>query len=73
MAWVGRDLEDHQVPSREHFPSAQAAQGPPTASGTSRDGAPPAPGSSAGASLPSWGRTSSKFPLSQLKAITPCL
>ena len=63
--WVGRVLTDHTATEWLGWkgppapplpwagcPPAQAAQGPPTASGTSRDGAPTAPGSSAGAAPP---------------------
>jgi len=54
--WVGRALKAPQVPTPAVGwvpPPAQAAQSPSMALGTSRDGAPTALGSSAGASLPS--------------------
>jgi len=57
MAWVGRDLKGHPVPTPCHgqgcHPAAQAAQGPPNlALNASRDGAPTAPlGSSGSASV----------------------
>jgi len=47
--WVGRDLRASPAPSLlwAGCPPAQPAQGPSMASGTSRDGAPTALGSSA--------------------------
>jgi len=63
MAWVGRDLKDHPVPTPLPWagcpPPAHAAQGPSVVLSTSRDGAPTALGSSAGASPPSEARISS--------------
>ena len=53
--WVGRDLTaPSSTPAVGWLPPpAQAAQSPSMALGTSRDGAPTAPGSSASTSLPS--------------------
>jgi len=44
-----RVVQPHSLPWAVCSPPAQAAQGPSMALGTSRDGAPTVPGSSAGA------------------------